>query len=332
MRVLLQGRPDLFSVAGGDTVHITETVTGLAAEGVDASLSLELRPAVEDYDLVHVFNLMRADEALIQADNARYGGRPYVVTPLYWNRMESEDRAMARRWPGEQRLRRKVLSHAETVVIGATGEADLLERDFGTGLPCRIAPLGIKEPVTPNPSPFHERFGLFGTDFILCVARIGPHKNQLGLIRALRGLSLTTVFLGQAQDAAYFRLCRREAGERALFPGMVDEGLLWSAYAAARVHALPSWCELPGMASLEAALAGCNVVSTSRGTARSYLGVDAWYCDPENPDSIREAVVAAFRAPRRGRATSRLQAYSWQKAAAAVRSVYEEVLSHRNGG
>ena len=35
-----------------------------------------------------------------------------------------------------------------------------------------------------------------------------------------------------------------------------DDPLLASAYAAARVFALPSWFETPGLAALEAALAG----------------------------------------------------------------------------
>ena len=38
--------------------------------------------------------------------------------------------------------------------------------------------------------------------------------------------------------------------------------LLASAYAAARVFALPSWFETPGLAALEAALAGCSVAIT----------------------------------------------------------------------
>ena len=47
---------------------------------------------------------------------------------------------------------------------------------------------------------------------------------------------------------------------------------LASAYAAARVFALPSWFETPGLAALEAGLAGCAVAITPYGSTRDYFG------------------------------------------------------------
>ncbi len=327
MRVLLQGRSDLFAVPAGDTTQIAGTMAGLAAAGVQADLSLEPRPDLGGYDLVHVFNLMRADEAVIQADNARYRRRPVVVTPLYWNRARLSGEG-AGRWAGEQRLRARVLRAAAAVVVGAPGEADLLAQDFGPGLRCRVVPLGVQPPPAADPAPFRERYGLDG--YVLCVARVAVHKNQLGLIRALSGLRLPLVFVGPVHEPAYHRLCR-EAAPRALFLGVVDEVTLWSAYAGARVHALASWCELPGLASLEAGVAGCNVVSTARGTAREYLGDGAWYCDPADPETIRGAVVAAYRADRDGRLVERLRRYTWERAGQGLKRVYEEVLARHHG-
>lgn len=326
MRVLLQGRPDLFAVVGGDTTQVTATLDALTRAGVRADLSLELYPDLDGYDLVHVFNVMRADEAVLQADHARGCRRPLVVTPLYWNRPEHEaDAGNRRRWPGEQRLRRKVLTRAAAVIVGAPAEADLLYRDFDHPFRCRVVPVGVKPPPRLDPEPFRVRCGL--SDFLLCVARISPHKNQLGLCRALEGLRLPLVFVGQVHDAEYFSLCRKAAPPDALFLGALEEEMLWSAYAAARVHALASWFEMPGLTTLEAARAGCNVVSTSRGSAADYLGEAAWFCDPAEPESVRRAVAAAFRAPREGRAAERVRAYTWDRAAAAIRKVYEEVLS-----
>ena len=60
------------------------------------------------------------------------------------------------------------------------------------------------------------------------------------------------------------RTMSRSAGARAAtassWLGRLDhhDPLLASAYAAARVFALPSWFETPGLAALEAALAGCS--------------------------------------------------------------------------
>lgn len=326
MRVLLQGRPDLFTIIGGDSVQLPATVAGLTAAGVDASLSLDLHPHLNGFDLVHVFNLMRADEAVVQADNCRYQGRPVVVTPIYWSRADGEnDRALLRRWPGEQRLRQKVLATAAAILVGARGEGAELERDFTLGVPWRAVHLGVQPPLHRDPEPFVRAHGV--RDSVLCVARIAPHKNQLGLIRALAGLPFPLVFIGQVHDPAYYRECVRHADRNALFLGPVEEKMLWSAYAAARVHAMPSWRELPGLTSLEAAVSGCRVVSTCLGTAREYLGEDAWYCDPADPESIRAAVVAADQAPRNGRPAEWGHRFTWERAGREIKAVYEEVLA-----
>jgi glycosyltransferase involved in cell wall biosynthesis len=98
------------------------------------------------------------------------------------------------------------------------------------------------------------------------------------------------------------------------------------------VHVMPSWFETTGLVSLEAALAGCNVVSTSRGHAREYLGDLAWYCQPDDPTSIRSAVQAAWNAPARPALRERiLSEYTWRHAAIATLMAYD-VVSRRTVG
>ena len=105
---------------------------------------------------------------------------------------------------------------------------------------------------------FCRRFGTF--PFVLSVGRIEPRKNTLGLIRAARRLELPLVIAGEAPPGfeRYEAECRRAAGDRTIWLGRLDhhDPLLASAYAAARVFALPSWFETPGLAALEAALGG----------------------------------------------------------------------------
>lgn len=330
MRILMQGRPDLFAVSGGDTVHLTHTMAALADAGVEVDLSLDLRPDLAPYDLVHVFNLMRADEGYLQVDNAVRQGKPVVVTPLCWDMSEffaraGGDPAAVRRWPGEQRLRRSALNRAAAVLAGGRSEAEYLQSVFGCSGRVHIVPLGIKPALgRADPEAFRARYGI--RDFVLCAARICPHKNQLALIEALAGTGIPLVLIGQVQDSFYFRRCRERAVEGVHFLGPVDEGSLAAAYAAARVHALPSWYEMPGMASLEAAAAGCRVVSTDRGTAVDYLGGSAWYCDPGRVGSIRRAVLAAYQAQGDPPAAERLRReFTWERAAALTLAVYRAV-------
>jgi glycosyltransferase involved in cell wall biosynthesis len=110
-------------------------------------------------------------------------------------------------------------------------------------------------------------------------------------------------------------------------PGTPDVG---THYRHARVHAVPSWFETTGLVSLEAAIAGCNIVSTSRGHAREYLGELAWYCDPDSKKSIRSAVLAAWEASEQSALRDRvLDHFTWEHAARATLNGYMLVIASR---
>jgi len=117
-------------------------------------------------------------------------------------------------------------------------------------------------------------------------------KNQLGLIRGLVDFPGKIVLIGQPspQESKYYLACQEEASKRGnvVFIGHLPHEELPPIYQAAGVHVLPSWRETPGLASLEAAAAGCKVVSTSIGSAKEYFGEAAWYCHPMNLLSIKK--------------------------------------------
>lgn len=338
LRVLLMVRPDLNVFPAGDTVQVARTMKALANKGAHVSVTGETRPDLGEYHIVHVFNLMRVDEAFLQVDHAFWQRIPVIVTPLYWNIADiaksggPADKGWLRRWPGEQRLRSKVLRMASAVVVGAEAEKVLLERDFRFSAPCYVVPVGADGMAqagdAAGDADFPRRHEL--RDFILCVARVGPHKNQLGLISALSAsrklAGVPLVFIGQIQDRLYFSACRASSGPGTLFLGYQPASMVASAYRTARVHVLASWCELPGLSTLEAAACGTRVVTTSRGSAADYLGGLAWYCDPADEASIRLAVEAAWAAPVPIGLRAHVRGYTWERAAETLLNVYRSVL------
>jgi len=336
VRVLLQSRADLLALPAGDTVQLLETKRWLEELGVNADHSTELTPGLDGYDMVHLFNLTRVAETIAQCENAVRRGKPIVVSPIYWNPEEyimhenpRQQGALLKYWRQDNPLRRKVVESAALLLPNAEGEARLIEKDLGVTAPCRVVPNGADPGFSgADAGEFVARLEV--NDFVLCCARISPRKNQLALVRATRGLGLQVVFIGPVNDPFYLEACKREQGRSHHFLGHMPQSQLATAYAAARVHVLPSWFETPGLASLEAAMAGCNVVSTDRGTAREYFGDLAWYCDPADIDSIRNAVLAAWSAPRRpGLAALVTRRFTWEHAARATISAYEEVLSRK---
>jgi glycosyltransferase involved in cell wall biosynthesis len=143
-----------------------------------------------------------------------------------------------------------------------------------------------------SPGLFRERFG--HEEFVLSVGRVEPRKNTLSVIRAVRSLGLPLVIVGEAPSewSSYLQKCREAGADRVTWLGHLahEDPLLASAYAAARVFALPSWFETPGLAALEAGLAGAGVVVTPLGSTREYFGHRVVYARPSRLNEIAEAI------------------------------------------
>ncbi len=200
---------------------------------------------------------------------------------------------------------------------------------------CTVVPNGIvRDAFDPIPEPsqsFYDRYGI--KNFVIQVARIQMAKNQLALIEALKDTTVPLVFVGQPSpygyEAEYVQKCYDAAQRRGnvYFTGPLPPEELPGIYALAAVHALPSWRETPGLASLEAAAAGCRIVSTSIGCAREYFGENAWYCNPGDLDSIRRAVRSALDAsPSDQLRNLVLERYTWEAAARKTLEAYCMVL------
>ncbi|HWY35815.1 MAG TPA: glycosyltransferase, partial [Nitrosopumilaceae archaeon] len=170
-------------------------------------------------------------------------------------------------------------------------------------------------------------------DAILCVARIEGHKNQLNLIRALKNTNFKVFLNGlpSPNNQKYYLQCQKEASPNIHFNGRVSEEELYIMFNSAKVHVLPSYFETTGLSSLEAAVMGCNIVITDKGDTVEYFGNLAYYCNPDDPSSIRLAVDAAYKDPFKEELRQLiLEKYTWKKAAEKTKEAYNQVLSSRS--
>jgi len=354
MRVLMQIRPDFRDIPGGDVVQLEEMLPYLREAGVTVALTGEEQPDLSAWDLVHTINLDRPEEPYRHCLNALAQGKPIAVSTVhtdlreflewgntgYWHLPEPgqgdpeprpappQDPVELRRRAAQHLQRQAILDWATVYLPNAEMNADYLHHTFGLDLSRSIVvPNGVRELFfAAQPDLFAGKYGL--RDFVLCVGRVEMKKNQLGLIAALRGLGIPLVIVGKPNPQEYYDLCRRYADENVHFLESLSEEDLASAYAAAKVHALTSWVELPGLTTLEAAAVGCNIVSTDRGSPPEYLKDMAWYCDPRRVDSIRQAVRAAYDAPRSHRLGEHVRAhYPWRQAAARTLEGYQLTLA-----
>jgi glycosyltransferase involved in cell wall biosynthesis len=235
--------------------------------------------------------------------------RTYGLLPLFVRaritrkryQLENADLRNVKHWiqvntrpvpPSDERYR-EMFSGSAVLLVNSEIEKNHLLSMFPVETPCIVVHNAV-DPMffDPDPSWFVREYGLKG--FILCVAWLSEHKNQLMAIKALRNAPAPVVFIGGEVSKSYARKCRAQADSNMHFIGPLPQEKLVSAYAAARVHVLASLYEIPGLVSLEAALAGCAVVTTKYGSTTEYFKDMAEYCDPHDIDSIRSATLRAL--------------------------------------
>jgi glycosyltransferase involved in cell wall biosynthesis len=176
--------------------------------------------------------------------------------------------------------------------------------------------------------------------FWLAVGSLEPRKNYSALFSAIdmywrRSKQPSPVCIvaltGWKNDELKRKASELEARGRIRILGHVDEERLGSLYQEALALVFPSWYEGFGLPVLEAMQCGCPVVCSDR-TSLSEIGGDAvWYIDPENPESICDAMLAleedaALRHKYRQAGLHRASQFSWRRTAIATLEFYRKVL------
>lgn len=333
MKVLLQNRDSSFNSIAGDSVQMRKTAEYLGKMGVEVSLEYSDAPDLIGYDLIHLFNLIPVEDTYRRFKHARQYPVKLALSTVFWDPGEylshhAEGQQYQRWWRETMALRQEVLAGVDLILPNSRQELDVLQQIFGRLPPAVIVPNGADPGFgLARRERFIHRFGV--QDFLLSVGRISPRKNQLLLIKAAKQLKLPLVLIGPLNDGLYYRECRREAaGTGTLFIDGLEERELASAYAAARVHALVSWYDTPGLVSLEAGLAGCAIVTTDRGGTREYFGDLVEYCQPDNLSSICDALEQAWRNPAPSALKERiLKKYTWEQAAMETFQAYRQLLT-----
>lgn len=365
----MQIRQNVFDLSGGDTTQMLKTKEALENMGIEVDLSLDLRPDVSDYDVVHLFNLTRVQETYIQAINAKSSGKPLVISTIYWPVNEYEGnaskglRGFLGRHLGVDSMERlkalgkfilrgersegarylithsyssmqaEILRMCDVFLPNAISEMREIEKHLGftsnnvVVVPNAVDTSSIETALADESTEFKKYHG-----WIVCVGRIDARKNQLNLIRALDGTDYHAVFVGKKSPGhkkyADMVVNLIESNPNLDYIESLTNTDVYKLCKECRVSVLPSWFETPGLASLEAAAMGCNVVVSPKGTTRDYFGDDALYCDVEDPASIRECIEQAMHATPNQELQKRiLKDYSWEMAAQKTLEGYRLALS-----
>lgn len=348
LKVLYVSYPASFQNIGGGEILLLKMKEYVERQGVQVKLFDMWTDRVEQYDLIHVFGSVKDCLGLIHVANARKV--PVAITPLFWS---SWKRAFGSYGSAREKIefflrhaikvalprfpsaRRAMMLSSQVVFPNSIMEEDQIHQLFAIPREIMTVVYNGVDPRFASAKPDLWRAKHGTGDFILTVGRIEPRKNQLNLIRAVGGLQgVKLVVIGNPVTGfeAYDAECRK-AGEgfTTFVPGMAHENpLLESAYAAARLYALPAWFETPGLVAMEAALAGAHVAATEGGSTREYFGNRVEYFDPGDIESIRRGIRGALQ--RNDQSVLRqhiLENFTWDKVAADTVKAYRACVKSR---
>lgn len=352
----MQNRPNAFTQRGGDTVLMEKLSAEMQRLGIEVTIDVECTRNPAEFDVVHLFNFTTVDLTKELAQRAWNAGTPYVVTALYEDvpafHNQSIEVANAlveytrggqdRNWwaanavePGKVPAapgfaNHWTAEHAAAIISSGSEETRALKRDYPAAHVVETS-FGHEVGGPASADMFVQQYGM--SDFVLCVGRIESRKNQLMLLKALEDSEIPVVIAGggftyqPGYDQAVRNFRRRG---KTLVLGRISPEMLASAYRAARVHCLPSWYELPGLVTLEAASYGCNVVASASGTIHDYLGEKVFYCDAWNEHSIRNAVLAAYYSPLAAGLKESAMRFTWAETARRTHEVYVQAAARKS--
>ncbi len=342
MRVYVASYQAVSILHGGPHTQLRNTMRFLDQHGIEARLFDPWSPfSKAECDLFHLFAANIGTYHL--AREIRALGIPLVVSPITYSSHShafvrtalAATRFLQRLGPGlwsDYAFTADICTWAARIMPNSHAEASLVER--GLNIPASkivVVPNGVDERFAHgDPTLFKKRFGM--ERFILNVGHIGHRrKNVLALIKALGQIDHPAVIIGRIIAGAYGDACVQEARKHKhilLIDGVRnDDDLLASAYAAADVFVLPSLFETPGIAALEAGLAGAKIVITPYGGTREYFGDMAEYVDPRSVSSIRDGILRALSKQNDQRLQEHIRReFLWQHVAAKTAAVYKSVL------
>lgn len=329
-------------VQGGVRMQSLKTVKHLRELGhtVDLFNPWE-RYDLKQYDIVHLF--VAGNETLNLARRLSDSDSKFVVSPVFFTRqsasairnllkLESIGSQFLKGIFSEYSTKSLVCSSADLLLPNTEAEANLISSAFGIPIDkIRVVPNGVDLRFeNTSPALFYETYNI--REFTLFVGDASAgRKNLYPLLKQYTSDDPPLVIIGKLDNSSYSQSCHEiiNANKNIHYLGPMDNEslLLGSAYAAAAVFTLPSHFETPGIAALEAGLAGCNIAITEAGGTREYFGDHAEYINPEIESSIIEAIRAAHKKPKTGHLKHNIkQAYSWAVVAKKTEEAYRTIL------
>lgn len=352
MKILFLIREDYLKKSGGDTFQALKTKEYLEKY---EDVSIDISHTVDNidlskYEIIHIFNIQIVNFAYDLVKQCKKYSKKVFLSPIMWDMSDGMYASyyfkyftnfncfnkfkFVRKIFDFVMLKHKnkikyILSQCDCILPNSTEEDNYLKRKYKVNYKSVIVPNCIDIKL----KPIQRTVGY--NDYVLEVGRIEPVKNQLGLLKSLMDYpNIPLIFIGKKNQnyqkyLSELEYLAKKRGNTYFIEHMPQEDLILY-YKNAKVHALPSFRESPGLVTLEALFYKTNVVVSNEVFCPiGYYGFNniASVCNPYNIDSIKEAVLEAYIRPKVNLEEKYFNFISYDNAAKITLEAYMNELS-----
>lgn len=221
-----------------------------------------------------------------------------------------------------------ILNNVDKILLLAEYESQIINRDLGLKInlnKCKIIPNGIDNKLFKNELNFDQKKD------ILCVARIEPRKNQIGLIKIFEKSPFRITFIGKINknNMSYYEEFIKKVNELdnvTFIDGLPYDELI-DKMKNSKLNILPSYVEVSPLVDLEALASGMNIITTKYSSTNNMFDSESvLYIDPLDisENIIEEMYFKNFDKKLR---IDILQQYTWNNAAKELINIYKELIN-----
>lgn len=303
---------------GGGEVQLLESKKALEKLNVEVELFSPWKPSV-NCDLYHHFSIGTGAELVIKEYKAL--GKPVALSTIMWT-IPPKDSFIFSHINNLLRISDKLLTNSDL-------ESKRLSEAFDIPIEKFVKTRNSISDKFLEPgqeSIFKKKYKI-SEQFILTVANIDERKNTKSLLEATKDLGVQVVLVGHVRDNQYFNEFKDLYDHYVYLGPIEDDELLRSAYTGCTLFALPSICETPSIAALEAASQGAKIVITSEGSTREYFKSAATYVDPSSITDIRKGILNSLELQKNIDLSSYIKNhYTWDKTAEDILNCYKSLI------
>jgi glycosyltransferase involved in cell wall biosynthesis len=323
MKIMYCTYPMAFHTPGGGEVQLMAYYKYMCDKATKIRLFDPWNPRLADQDLVHYFSCVGGSVHFCRFIKSLE--IPLIISSSLWITPETQEL-----YPAEEI--RIQLEMSDTIVTNSDMESEAISETLGIPLERFYTVYNGVDPLfleRPSAHIFREKYGM-RDPYILCVGNIEPRKNQLTLAKAMHQFpEYKLVLMGHVRNSSYLDKVIESGleGQVIYINALPNDSIeLRSAYQGCQAFCLPSTLETPGLAALEAAAQGCAIALTSVGSTREYFGNAVAYLQPDEPESIVEALARALQqnSDQKNNLAKIGESFTWPQVVKRLQSLYEQ--------